>query len=131
LDHLTMTWFSPSDAAGRTGLSLDTLRYYEREGLIGPVGRDAGGRRRYSEGDLAWLDVVMCLRRSGMGIADLRRFVGVLRDGAPASTEPVEMLRLHRKRLVEDIEHVRAAVAVIDDKIAHYQGAGSVTSEPA
>jgi hypothetical protein len=39
-----------------------------------------------------------------MGIADLRRFVGVLRDGAPASTDPVEMLRLHRKRLVEDID---------------------------
>ena len=126
-----MTWYSPGDAADRTGLSLDTLRYYEREGLIGPVRRDTGGRRRYSDGDLAWLDVVTCLRRSGMGITDLRRFVGVLRDGAPTSTEPVEMLRLHRKRLVEDIEQVRAAVAVIDGKIAHYEEAGSATAEPA
>src|SRR5690242_6088337 len=115
-----MTWFSPGDAAGHTGLSLDSLRYYEREGLIGPVRRDAGGGRRYSEGDLAWLDVVMCLRRSGMGITDLRRFIGVLRDAESASTEPVEMLRLHRERLVEDIEHIRSTLAVIDDKIAHY-----------
>lgn len=57
-----------------------------------------------------------------MGITDLRRFVGVLRDGAPESTEPVTMLRLHRNRLVEDIEHIQAALCVIDDKIAHYAG---------
>lgn len=126
-----MVWFSPADAVGRTGLSLDTLRYYEREGLIGPIRRDAGGRRRYSEGDLAWLDVVTCLRRSGMGIADLRRFVGVLRDGAASSTEPVEMLRLHRERLVEDIEQIQAAISVIDGKIVHYQGAGAAASRPA
>ena len=126
-----MVWFSPADAVGRTGLSLDTLRYYEREGLIGPIRRDAGGRRRYSEGDLAWLDVVTCLRRSGMGIADLRRFVGVLRDGEAASTEPVEMLRLHRERLVEDIQQIQAAISVIDGKIVHYQGTGAAVSRPA
>jgi DNA-binding transcriptional MerR regulator len=126
-----MTWFSPGDASARTGVSLDTLRYYEREGLLDSVQRDAGGRRRYSEGDLAWLDVVMCLRRSGMGIADLRRFVGVLRDGAASSTELVEMLQLHRKRLLEDIVHIQNALAVLDDKIAHYGRAGSERSEPA
>src|SRR3954451_21686314 len=108
-----MTWFSPGEAAARTGLSLDTLRYYEREGLLGPVQRDSGGRRRYSGGDLAWLDVVIALRRSGMGITAPRRFVGVLRAGPSVSTEPVEMLRLHRKRLVEDIEHVRVALSVL------------------
>jgi DNA-binding transcriptional MerR regulator len=120
-----MTWFSPGDAADRTGLSLDTLRYYEREGLIGPVRRDAGGRRLYSDGDLAWLDVVTCLRRSGMGIADLRRFLGVLRGAETASMEPVEVLRLHRSRLVEDIEHIRAAISVIDGKIDHYERVGA------
>jgi hypothetical protein len=73
----------------------------------------------------------MCLRRSGMGIADLRRFVGVLRERAPSSTEPVEMLQLHRKRLVEDIAHIQTALAVLDDKIAHYRRAGSETCEPA
>ncbi|MGH3390959.1 MAG: MerR family transcriptional regulator [Actinomadura sp.] len=124
-----MTWFSPGDASARTGVSLDTLRYYERERLLGPVQRDAGGRRRYSEGDLAWLDVVMCLRRSGMGITDLRRFVGVLRDGAASSTELVEMLQLHRKRLVEDMAHIQTALAVLDDKITHYRWAGSETSK--
>lgn len=123
-----MAWYSPAEAAGHTNLSLDTLRYYEREGLIGPVRRDSGGRRRYSDGDLAWLDVVTCLRRSGMGIADLRRFVGVLRDGAAASTEPVAMLRMHRERLVEDIEQIRAAVSVIDGKIDHYERVAAADS---
>src|SRR4051812_37151975 len=107
-----MTWFAPGTAAARTGLSVDTLRYYEREGLLGPVGRDAGGRRRYSDGDVAWLGVLTCMRRSGMGIADLRRFVGVLRDEESAAMGPVEMLELHRERLLKDFESIQAALAV-------------------
>jgi len=65
---------APGDAAQRTGLSLDTLRYYEREGIIGPIRRDTGGRRRYTEDDVAWIGIVTCLRDAGLGIDDLRRF---------------------------------------------------------
>lgn len=123
-----MTSFPPGEASARTGLSLDTLRYYESVGILGPVRREVGGRRSYSEGDLAWLDVVKCLRASGMGIADLRRFVDVLRGQASRPVDPVEMLRQHRERLLEHIEQIRAGLAVLDDKIAHYQRAGSSTA---
>jgi DNA-binding transcriptional MerR regulator len=123
-----MTCISPGEASARTGLSLDTLRYYESVGILGPVRRDAGGRRQYSEGDLAWLDVVKCLRASGMGIADLRRFVDVLHGQASRVTDPVEMLQTHREQLLQHIEQVKAGLAVLDDKIAHYRKAGSRTA---
>jgi DNA-binding transcriptional MerR regulator len=123
-----MTCISPGEASARTGLSLDTLRYYESVGILGPVRRDAGGRRQYSEGDLAWLDVVKCLRASGMGIADLRRFVDVLRGQASRVTDPVEMLQTHREQLLQHIEQIKAGLAVLDDKIAHYRKAGSRTA---
>jgi hypothetical protein len=48
-----MTSYAPAEASERTGLSLDTLRYYEHLGLFGPVGRTAGGRRIYTERDVA------------------------------------------------------------------------------
>lgn len=123
-----MMWFSPSEASARTDLSLDTLRYYESVGILGPIRREPGGRRSYSEGDLAWLGVVKCLRASGMGIADLRRFVDVLRGQTSRSTDPVEMLQRHRERLLEHIEQIRSGLAVLDDKIAHYRKAGSSTA---
>ena len=62
-----MTSYAPAEASERTGLSLDTLRYYERLGLFGPVGRTAGGRRIYTERDVAWAPLLVCLRRAGLG----------------------------------------------------------------
>jgi DNA-binding transcriptional MerR regulator len=56
------------------------LRYYERLGLFGPVGRTAGGKRIYTERDVAWVQLLVCLRRAGLGITDLQRFMGSLRD---------------------------------------------------
>jgi DNA-binding transcriptional MerR regulator len=123
-----MTGISPGEASARTNLSLDTLRYYESVGILGPVHRDTGGRRRYSEGDLAWLEVVKCLRASGMGIADLRRFVDVLHGQESRFVDPVEMLQSHRERLLQHIEQIKAGMAVLDRKIAHYERAGSVTA---
>lgn len=78
---MTTAGHSPAETVERTGLSHDTLRYYEREGLIGPVPRDGGGRRRYEDADLEWIGLVTCLRDAGLGIADLRRFTELLRVG--------------------------------------------------
>lgn len=109
----------PGAAAERTGLSLDTLRYYEREGLIGPVDRSPGGRRRYSDDDLAWIGVVTCLRDAGLGIADLRRFTELLRSEAGAD-DRVGFLRRRRAELEERRRRTERAIAVLDDKIEHY-----------
>ena len=67
-----MTCYSPAEAAQKTGFSLDTLRYYERIGLLPPVGRTAGGRRRYGDTDLLWLMTLRCLRDTGMPLREMR-----------------------------------------------------------
>lgn len=109
----------PGEAAQRTGLSLDTLRYYEREGLIGPIGRSAGGRRTYTADDVAWIGTVTCLRRAGLAIEDLRRFTRLLRT-EHGSEDRVAFLRRRRDELVDQLESTKAALDVLDDKIAHY-----------
>ena len=83
-----MTGFAPGEVARRTGLTLDTLRYYEREGLVGPIERSVGGQRRYDEDDVAWIGIVTCLRDAGLGIADLRRFTELLRSEAGVAAAP-------------------------------------------
>src|ERR1700743_273540 len=60
-------------AARTSGLSVHTLRYYERAGLIGDVDRASSGHRRYSDADMAWVEVIRCLRETGMPIARIRR----------------------------------------------------------
>jgi len=100
-------------------LSLDTLRYYEREGLIGPVRRMSSGQRRYSEDDLTWVGIVSCLRNAGLGIADLRRFAELLRSEHGAA-DRVAFLQRRRNELIERRRQTEAALAVLDEKIAHY-----------
>lgn len=112
--------YSPSHAAEATGLTLDTLRYYEREGLIGPVAR-VSGQRRYDDSDLAWIGVITCLRDAGLGIADLRQFTRLLRAES-GDTSRVDFLRDRRRELLEHIDRMTAALGVLDDKIAHYGG---------
>ncbi|MFV2118323.1 MerR family transcriptional regulator [Streptomyces sp. Act-28] len=114
-----MTTFTPAAAADRTGVSIDTLRYYEREGLIGPIRRSSGGRREYTEGDLFWIGLVTCFREAGLGIADLREFVVLLRAEHPAR-ERVAFLRERRAALEQRVAALRRAMEVLDEKIAYY-----------
>lgn len=108
-----------AEAAARTGLTIDTLRYYEREGLVGPIRRE-GGRRRYDEDDLTWLGLLTCLRDAGLGIDDLRRFTALLRAEDPGE-DRVAFLERRREELVERAERLQRAISVLDGKIAHYR----------
>ena len=111
--------YTPAAVVERTGLTIDTLRYYEREGLVGPVRRAAGGVREYSDDDLFWIGLVSCLRDAGLGIADLREFTVLLR-GSGASGDRVAFLRRHRTELEQRAAAIVAAIGVLDDKIAYY-----------
>ena len=72
-----------ADAAERLGLTTDTLRYYEKDGLLlRPVGRTPSGHRRYGPDDLRWIELVTRLRSTGMAIRDVRRYADLVRDGA-------------------------------------------------
>lgn len=118
-----MTSYAPAEASERTGLSLDTLRYYERLGLFGPVRRTTGGKRIYSEHDVAWLRLLICLRQAGLGITDLQRFMGSLRNRTNGTAGVVELLESHRDRLRDEIAKMNLALGVLDDKLNYYRTA--------
>lgn len=111
--------YTPAEAAERTGLSLDTLRYYERSGLLPDVDRTAGGRRVYTDAHLGWLSILVCLRRTGMPIRQMQRFVEWDGDGSAAVR--LRILEEHRADVVRDIEERQEFLRTIDGKIAAYR----------
>lgn len=107
--------------AQATGLSIDTLRYYEKAGLLlDPAPRDASGRRRYGRNDLDWVAGLIMLRETGMSIADVRRMAELSRT---AGTEPerLDVLEEHRLRVLADLERTQAHLRALEKKIAAYR----------
>ncbi|WP_329370228.1 MerR family transcriptional regulator [Streptomyces sp. NBC_01483] len=105
----------------RTGLSHDTLRYYEKAGLIERVGRTTGNQRRYEAADLAWLEFLIRLRETGMSIADMQRFAELRTRGDITVADRLGMLREHRAYLADRIRALRRNAAALDNKIDHYE----------
>lgn len=114
----TTPLLEPREVVERTGLSIDTLRYYEREGLIGPVQRQSG-QRRYSEDDIASIGLVTCLRAAGLRIGDLRRVTDLLHGEGQAQGRVAVLQRL-REELQDHLHATQAAIDVVDDKMKHY-----------
>ncbi|TCC00401.1 MerR family transcriptional regulator [Micromonospora zingiberis] len=116
-----MRTYTPAEAAERSGFSVDTLRYYEREGILAPVARTAGGRRTYSDSDLSTLDFLRCLRDAGMPIERLRRYGELCRDPNTIA-ERIALLREHAVAVDNQIDQLRRYRARVDEKIAWYEG---------
>ena len=110
-----------AQVAERTGLSTDTLRYYEKAGLIDPVGRTSGNHRVYAAVDLDWLAFLLRLRETGMSIADMQQFAKLRGLGEASVASRLEMLRQHRAALQARLRSLRDNAKALDEKIDHYQ----------
>ena len=115
-----MPTYTPGQVVEKTGFSLDTLRYYERIGLLDGVGRTAGGRRQYREDDIGWLEILRCLRETGMPIARMREFAELCRDDETIA-DRIGLLEEHDREVEERIAALQAQREHIHGKIAYYR----------
>lgn len=116
-------WLTPAEMAAACDVSLDTLRYYEKEGLLDQVSRTSSGQRRYTDHDVGWVRVLRCLRVTAMPIRDMRRFAELVRVGDDAMGDRLDILRSHRAEVVSRIDELHRAIEMIDEKIAAYTDA--------
>lgn len=116
-----VTLYTPGQVAEETGFSLDTLRYYERIGLLGRVRRNAAGQRRFTEEDLGWLGMLRCLRDTGMPIAEMLRFAELTRAGDHTIPDRVALLEEHDRNVERQIATLRERQAAIRHKIEYYR----------
>ncbi|GAB3442791.1 MerR family transcriptional regulator [Actinophytocola sediminis] len=118
-----MRRYSPGQVAEQTGFTIDTLRYYERVGLLDDIERDSGGRRVFTEDDLNWLRILRCLRETGMPIARMVRFAELARGGDETIAERLQVLEEHDEDINRKIELLRAEQDHIRVKIENYRRA--------
>ncbi|WP_342131638.1 MerR family transcriptional regulator [Hydrogenophaga sp. OTU3427] len=109
------------EVARRTGLTAHTLRYYERIGLIAPVGRAAGGQRRYAASDMAWIEFLLRLRTTHMPIGKMQAFAKLRGAGDPTVPDRRQMLEEHLTDVLAGIEAMRQSAAALQAKIEHYR----------
>ena len=107
--------------AERCGMTTHTLRYYERVGLIQPVGRARNGHRRYSDADAAWLNFLHCMRGTNIPIRDLQRYAALREQGEATSLERRKILEDHKAVIEAQIEALEKAHALLEHKIANYR----------
>jgi DNA-binding transcriptional MerR regulator len=111
-----------AEAAACTGLTADTLRYYERDELmLEAVPRDASGNRRYPERHLTWISLITKLRSTGMPIRDVRRYAEMCRAGDGNEAERLDLLRAHREVVLARLAEVQDHLGAIDFKIDLYE----------
>ncbi len=110
-----------NDAARRTGLSIHTLRYYERIGLLEPIARRSGGHRRYHPDDLHRVGFLSCLRATGMSIGKLQAFTALAREGPASVPQRLALLEAHKAEVRARIADLEASLLAIDHKIEHYR----------
>ncbi|MFG2100413.1 MerR family transcriptional regulator [Micromonospora echinaurantiaca] len=111
------------EAAERVGLTTYTLRWYEQEGLVAPVGRDSAGRRRYTAGDVDWLFLLTRLRRTGMPVRDMRRYADLARQGDGTLGARRALFEAHRARVLARMAELAEDLKVLDHKIDAYRRA--------
>jgi DNA-binding transcriptional MerR regulator len=107
--------------SAETGLSADTLRYYERIGILPGIERSASGHRRFSDADLGWIRLVQCLRATGMPIEHLHRYAELMQQGDSTARERLHLLEDHRRRIKDEMRELSTALELVEQKIAGYE----------
>lgn len=106
--------------ADRVGLTVDTLRYYEKEGLVRPE-RDGSGHRRYTERDIDWMGLILRLKATGMPLAQIREYARLRYEGDETVAERHAMLLAHSQRLEHKQRELAEHRAHLEEKLRIYR----------
>ena len=111
-DHL----FTMKQACERTGMNYEALKFYCNEGLVPGMQRDEHNHRVFAEHDIAWITGLGCLRRCGLGIAEMKRYVELCVIGESSIPERKRMLDEKRDALLAKLQEVNESIVYIDNK---------------
>ncbi|WP_326599246.1 MerR family transcriptional regulator [Streptomyces sp. NBC_01803] len=122
--------YTISEVSAHTGLSVHTLRWYERIGLMPHIDRSHTGQRRYTNRDLEWLAFVNKLRLTGMAVADMVRYANLVRQGEHTFAERRALLCATRESVLLRVVELQGTLAVLDFKIDFYADARRASERP-
>ena len=111
------------EVSERYGITADTLRYYERVGMIPPVTRTAGGIRDYQASDLSWVQLAKCMRAAGLPVEVMIEYLQLYRQGDGTIRARYELLVRQRDALLEQRRQIDETLGRISYKISRYADA--------
>ncbi len=111
------------EVSAQFGISQDTLRYYERVGMIPAVPRTAAGRRDYQDEDLGWVELALCMRSAGLPVVAMIKYVKLCQQGDGTFAQRLQLLQDQRAVLVAQAKQIQATMDRLDYKIGRYQQA--------
>ena len=110
-----------TEVSKKYDLSADTLRYYERIGLIPPVNRNKSGIRDFTEEDCKWVEFIKCMRSAGLSIEVLTEYVQLFQQGNSTIKARKQLLVEQRSQLIGRIEEMKETLNRLDAKIDGYE----------
>ncbi|WP_235949717.1 MerR family transcriptional regulator [Paenibacillus apii] len=114
--------YSVSQTSLMSGLPASTIRFYEKEGIIPNVNRNTSGRRQYSDEDLLLLELVVCLKDTGMMIEEIKKYTHLIVQGNETIGQRREILLAHKKNVEQQLMRMRENLKQLNQKIAVYDG---------
>ena len=110
------------EVSEKYGISADTLRYYEKVGMIPPVTR-VRGIRDYTQEDIIWVQLAICMRASGLSVDAMVQYVELFRQGNKTISERLRLLIEQKEELLQKREKIDNALAWLETKIERYRDA--------
>jgi len=121
--------YSIGQVSEKTGLSSYTLRYYDKEGLMPFVHRGNGGRREFTENDMDFVDLISCLKATGMSLKEIREFINMSMVGNATLDQRLAMFKKQRDEVMEQIEQSQKYLKKLDHKVKYFEAACAAGSE--
>jgi len=108
------------EVAEKMGISTYSIRYYHEYGMLPFVQRDAHNNRVFEDSDLEWLNIIVCLRATGMSVERIKHYLDLAQDGADTVPERYEMMKEQQAQTLQEIQNLQQHLATINFKVAHY-----------
>lgn len=108
------------EVSKKSGLSLHTLRYYEKIGLLN-IKKDKSGHREYTESDLSWIDFIQKLKSTGMLIKDIVTYSDLLHEGDSTIQRRLDLLISHESNVKNNIIKLTENLTILQNKIKFYK----------
>lgn len=115
--------YTISQVAEKMGVTVPTLRYYDKEGLLPFVDKKPNGTRVFKEKDFEWLAIITCMKNSGMPIKDIKNYMDLCQDGDSTLYERLEIFFKRKEAVQKQLEELNKVMQTINHKIWYYETA--------
>lgn len=115
--------YTVGEMAKRLGVAPSTLRYYDKEGLLPFVERSGGGIRMFKDSDMEWLSIIECLKKTGMHIKEIKKFVDWCLEGDSTIEQRLELIDRQRDEVIKQLAQMNETLKTLNYKHWYYETA--------